>query len=921
MKRALRRLATPVAAVAALLGSLARAEAVQISVVSNTGWRQSTQVETNDTHPGWPGSASLPSPVTYTVPTSVYTNVHVANVAGSTSLFSGSGVRYYRTTFALPAFSSVAADVRVSVDNDVQILINGHELALVGSLDMRNFLGPPHLQTYVGADGSVINGANGGDAFDRVAPSFPSSNWVSGGDNELVLVVRNLSGGDTGGLSFAMTIEAAPPANRPPVANSDAVTTGEDTPVNVAVMTNDTDPDGDALAVTGLTQAANGAVALAPNGTVTYTPKADYSGSDAFTYALSDGRGGTATGTVTVSVTAVNDAPATGADSAAVLTRGLVTVNVTRNDRDADGDALTVTGVSAPAYGTAEIVDNQVRYRSTSDRLPAYDDSFTYTVSDGNGGSATGAVRVKVAARLPLISVPKPLAIREGMPLRFTVKAKDPNVLPPAALPTAINTKTMPRGASFRNSTLTWTPLFNQAGRYRVLFGARTTTTPSRAAVKAVDVAVKENRYPNLIVGGQPLTKKVRLYTYRTVWETYAYWYWADVARFGRNVPGYTGSWHWRGDAYGNSDGSGMVVAQIRQKVPNGTATVVAAGEKVGFEIRRKHPVTGSSAFQSFGGGLLRSWRLPVPPYSGYAKSSGITRPAVGNVDGTQLSEVVVGAGPGSGGLLTAYSPTGKWTKSYRIAWPAYAKANGETWPAVGDLGRDGKAEITVGFGRRGGGRINVLGWTAGRIGSKGWLKIPDVNGYNATNGTTRPAVGDLTGDHRAEIAIGVDGGGATVATRVWIWTPSGSSYRPLALQLPAVAGLDSARFNCETWPAIGDVDGDGTNELVVNVTRTVGGVRKPVGFGVWSFKLVNGRLQARLRAFKKASTFGPPALGDVFTPDGRAEIVLREAANRKTLSVFKVAVAANGKWTIARAGSVSTGQRNPCPAFGKVAP
>ncbi len=93
MKRALRRLATPVAAVAALLGSLARAEAVQISVVSNTGWRQSTQVETNDTHPGWPGSASLPSPVTYTVPTSVYTNVHVANVAGSTSLFSGSGVR------------------------------------------------------------------------------------------------------------------------------------------------------------------------------------------------------------------------------------------------------------------------------------------------------------------------------------------------------------------------------------------------------------------------------------------------------------------------------------------------------------------------------------------------------------------------------------------------------------------------------------------------------------------------------------------------------------------------------------------------------------------------------------------------------------------------------------------------------------
>lgn len=506
------------------------------------------------------------------------------------------------------------------------------------------------------------------------------------------------------------------------------------------------------------------------------------------------------------------------------------------------------------------------------------------------------------------------------MPLRFTVRAKDPNDLPAAALRTAINSRTLPRGASFRSDTLSWTPLFNQAGRYKLLFGARSATTPSRTVAKAVEVSVRWNRYPNLIVGGQPSAKRVPVYRYETTWELYSHWYWRNMAGYGRNVPGYTGRWHYVLDSYGSIADYERLLAEVRTKKLIGYTTTVVKGEKTGFEIRKKDPVTSSTAFRSFSGGLLRSWKLPSPPYAGYAKTSGITRPAIGNVDGAQLSEVVVGAGTGSSGLLTVYSPTGRWTKSYSIAWPAYAKANGETWPAVGDLNRDGKAEIAVGFGKKGGGRINLLGWTTGQIRSKGWLTLPDTLRYNRTNGTTRPAVGDLTGDRRAEIAVGVDGYGAGVPTRVWIYAPSGSSYRAVLLQIPAVAGLDSARFNCETWPAIGDLDGDGRNELVVNLTKVVGGVRKPVGFGVWSFTVVNGQLRAKLRAFKKASTFGPPGLGDVFSPDGKAEIVLREGTNKKFLSVFKVAVSKSGRWTITRAGSVNTGQRNPYPALGSVA-
>ena len=66
----------------------------------------------------------------------------------------------------------------------------------------------------------------------------------------------------------------------------------------VDVLANDTDVDGGALSVTGSTNGAHGAVSCAEDGTCTYTPAADYSGADTFTYTVSDGNGGTDTGSV-----------------------------------------------------------------------------------------------------------------------------------------------------------------------------------------------------------------------------------------------------------------------------------------------------------------------------------------------------------------------------------------------------------------------------------------------------------------------------------------------------------------------------------------------------------------------------------------------------------------------------------------------
>lgn len=89
--------------------------------------------------------------------------------------------------------------------------------------------------------------------------------------------------------------------------NNDAVSTNEDTFVNIDVIANDTDIDGESLSVTNLTQAANGtAVINETTNTITYTPTPDFIGEDSFEYTTLDGnKGGNDTGTVTVTVSKV----------------------------------------------------------------------------------------------------------------------------------------------------------------------------------------------------------------------------------------------------------------------------------------------------------------------------------------------------------------------------------------------------------------------------------------------------------------------------------------------------------------------------------------------------------------------------------------------------------------------------------------
>jgi hypothetical protein len=203
-----------------------------------------------------------------------------------------------------------------------------------------------------------------------------------------------ISDGNGGSDTAVMTITVTA-GNENPIAVDDVVTTPEDTAVVIDVLANDTDVDYDPLTVTSVVTPSHGLAVINPDNTVTYTPDADFYGSDSFNYTVSDGNGGSDTAAITVTVTSVNDVPIANDDTADTLQETAVLIAVLANDADVDGDALTVTAVTTAAHGTVVInPDNSVLY--TPDVGFSGTDSFSYTVSDGQGGADTAVVTVMV---------------------------------------------------------------------------------------------------------------------------------------------------------------------------------------------------------------------------------------------------------------------------------------------------------------------------------------------------------------------------------------------------------------------------------------------------------------------------------------------------------------------------------------------
>ncbi len=244
-----------------------------------------------------------------------------------------------------------------------------------GALSVTAVTDPPHGTATVNANGTV---------------HYVPDAQYNGPDTFGYTVADPTARTDTG--SVAVTVTAV---NDPPVAVDDTATTSEGTSTLVNVLANDTDIDGGPLVVTAVTSPSHG-TAVIESGQIRYTPAALYSGPDAFDYTVSDGAGGTDTGSVAVTVTGINHPPVANADSATTAEDASTLIDVRANDIDIDGDALTISSVGSPSHGTAAIEAGQVRYTPAANYFGA--DSFGYTVGDGAGGSANATVSVTVTS-------------------------------------------------------------------------------------------------------------------------------------------------------------------------------------------------------------------------------------------------------------------------------------------------------------------------------------------------------------------------------------------------------------------------------------------------------------------------------------------------------------------------------------------
>ncbi len=220
-----------------------------------------------------------------------------------------------------------------------------------------------------------------------------------------------------------------PPVNRPPMAVDDSVITDEDTRVYINVLANDSDPDRDALTVSGYggTSTRGGTVSCTGAGICAYTPPTNFNGSDTFDYTISDGKGHNDTGTVTVLVNPVNDPPVAVDDSVTTHKNVPVNLNVLTNDTDPDGDSLVVSNYDTTSAqgGTVQCAgDGGCAYNPPVNFVGS--DSFGYTASDGKGGTDAGAVAVMVyPENAPPAAVDDSATTDQNVPVEIDVLAND----------------------------------------------------------------------------------------------------------------------------------------------------------------------------------------------------------------------------------------------------------------------------------------------------------------------------------------------------------------------------------------------------------------------------------------------------------------------------------------------------------------
>jgi outer membrane protein OmpA-like peptidoglycan-associated protein len=306
------------------------------------------------------------------------------------------------------------------------------------------------------------------------------------GTDSFTYIVTDPAGNQSTG-TVTVTVVAAT-SNAPVTVNDSAITTSG-TPVTIDVLANDTDPNADVLSIASFNQGDNGAVTQVGNELV-YTPVADFTGTDSFTYIVTDPAGNQSTGTVTVTVVAAtSNAPVTVNDSATTTSETPVAIDVLANDTDPNADVLSIASFNQGDNGAVTQVGNELVYTPVAGFTGA--DSFTYTVTDpaGNGTEATAIITVtSVTLNTPVANVDQ-VETMQNTPVTIMVLDNDTDPNGDTLSISAVGSEAAHGTAKQNGSSIVYTPDTGFTGDDKFTY----TITNSDGNTAKTDVFVKIN--------------------------------------------------------------------------------------------------------------------------------------------------------------------------------------------------------------------------------------------------------------------------------------------------------------------------------------------------------------------------------------------------------------------------------------------
>jgi hypothetical protein len=222
--------------------------------------------------------------------------------------------------------------------------------------------------------------------------SVTLSNLAAGQTYYFAVAASNLAGIQSTysrEVSYTMPSSNPPAANKAPIANAQNLVTAEDTAKGITLTGSDADANPLTYAV--VAGPAHGTLSGVPPN-LTYTPAANYNGSDSFSFKVNDGLVDSPVAVVTITVTPVNDPPVANAQS--VTTAEDVAKSITLSGSDVDGNPLTYTVVTGPAHGTLSGVPPNLSYSPAANFSGT--DSFWFKVNDGVVDSPLAVVSITV---------------------------------------------------------------------------------------------------------------------------------------------------------------------------------------------------------------------------------------------------------------------------------------------------------------------------------------------------------------------------------------------------------------------------------------------------------------------------------------------------------------------------------------------